>query len=217
MSHQITSVQEINKRYYIEIDGQYHLFLYYRDIKSIRLSGVVEIHHVLTEEELHLLEEIVLQRGRRYIFNLLAQKDYSVNQLREKLFKGKYIDEHIDRILQPFIDKSYVNDERLIARKVEGLKKTKSKMEIEYQLLQKGFQKEEIRRITNSTIQEDDEIDSAYQLLEKKYRMKQIKNGQFPEKDKMLAFLSRKGYSIENCLKAYRKLIENEKSEDDFS
>ncbi|MBN2222093.1 MAG: regulatory protein RecX [Vallitaleaceae bacterium] len=209
MSNQITAIQEKNKRYLIEIDGLYHLFLYYRDIKSSKLKGVVEVNHILSEDELRYLNELVIQRGRRYIFNLLGQKDYSENQLRDKLKKGMYLDAHINLILSPFIEKAYVNDERLLERKIDGYKKSKSKREIEYKLLQKGFKKDEIRRISERQIHDEDEAQSAYQCLEKKYRMKIIKNEEIPEKDKMLAFLSRRGYSIEICLKVYKEFLTN--------
>ncbi|WZL79967.1 regulatory protein RecX [Vallitaleaceae bacterium 9-2] len=207
MTHQISKIDRSEKKIKIEIDGEYHLFLYSGDLKKQRFK-MLEQGYALTDDEYMLLNKHVIDRGKKRIMYLLGRQDYPRKQLQDKLLREGYVLHHIDKILEPFLEKKIINDPQLIKRRVNGYKSYKSRMEIQANLQKKGFSKDEIQHILQESVTWDDELASATNLLNKKFFLKQFKMDEKMLKQKALAFLSRKGYSMDICLKAYESFHE---------
>lgn len=207
MTHQISKIDRSEKKIKIEIDGEYHLFLYSGDLKKQRFK-MLEQGYALTDDEYMLLNKHVIDRGKKRIMYLLGRQDYPRKQLQDKLLREGYVLHHIDKILEPFLEKKIINDPQLIKRRVNGYKSYKSRMEIQANLQKKGFSKDEIQHILQESVTWDDELASATNLLNKKFFLKQFKMDEKVLKQKALAFLSRKGYSMDICLKAYESFHE---------
>ncbi len=207
MTHQISKIDRSEKKIKFEIDGEYHLFLYSGDLKKQRFK-MLEQGYALTDDEYMLLNKHVIDRGKKRIMYLLGRQDYPRKQLQDKLLREGYVLHHIDKILEPFLEKKIINDPQLIKRRVNGYKSYKSRMEIQANLQKKGFSKDEIQHILQESVTWDDELASATNLLNKKFFLKQFKMDEKMLKQKALAFLSRKGYSMDICLKAYESFHE---------
>ncbi len=207
MTHQISKIDRSEKKIKIEIDGEYHLFLYSGDLKKQRFK-MLEQGYALTDDEYMLLNKHVIDRGKKRIMYLLGRQDYPRKQLQDKLLREGYVLHHIDKILEPFLEKKIIDDPQLIKRRVNGYKSYKSRMEIQANLQKKGFSKDEIQHILQENVTWDDEFASATNLLNKKFFLKQFKMDEKMLKQKALAFLSRKGYSMDICLKAYESFHE---------
>ncbi len=207
MTHQISKIDRSEKKIKIEIDGEYHLFLYSGDLKKQRFK-MLEQGYALTDDEYMLLNKHVIDRGKKRIMYLLGRQDYPRKQLQDKLLREGYVLHHIEKILEPFLEKKIINDPQLIKRRVNGYKSYKSRMEIQANLQKKGFSKDEIQHILQESVTWDDELASATNLLNKKFFLKQFKMDEKMLKQKALAFLSRKGYSMDICLKAYESFHE---------
>lgn len=207
MTHQISKIDRSEKKIKIEIDGEYHLFLYSGDLKKQRFK-MLEQGYALTDDEYMLLNKHVIERGKKRIMYLLGRQDYPRKQLQDKLLREGYVLHHIDKILEPFLEKKIIDDPQLIKRRVNGYKSYKSRMEIQANLQKKGFSKDEIQHILQESVTWDDELASATNLLNKKFFLKQFKMDEKMLKQKALAFLSRKGYSMDICLKAYESFHE---------
>jgi len=211
IKHRITKITIEHKKYLIEIDGEYRLFLYARDLNKSKQEIAEEAE--LSEEELNTLEMKVVERGRKRIMYLLGKQDYPQKKLEEKLLFERYHPEHIDLILKPFLNKGFVSDKKLIQRKVNGFKTYKSKKEIEYKLKSNGFQQEDIKEAIADELDEDAELESAKKLLEKRYYLKRFKLEEKELKKKAIGYLSRKGYPVSICFKAFDWFInESDKS-----
>ena len=207
MPSQISKIDRSEKKIKIEIDGIYHLFLYNNDLKKQRFN-MLEEGYELSKDDLIKLDKHVIERGKKRIMYLLGRQDYPKKQLQDKLLREGYIIEHINRILQPFLDKKIIDDSTLIQRRVSGYKTYKSRLEIQANLQKKGFSKEDIKESLKKNVCWEDELRSATHLLNKKFFLKQFKMDEYELKQKAYGYLSRKGYSMDICIKAYESFCE---------
>ncbi len=203
MNRIISKIDTSQKKIRIEIDGEYHLFLYARDLRKVAFKSICVEGHSISDEEEQLLDEHVIRRGQKRIMYLLGKQDYPSKQLHDKLAREGYAEQHIQAILKPFLDKSLVDDNRLITRRVEQYKTTKSRREMQYKLQQKGFSNDAVKRIIAESVNEEDEFNSAVQLLNKQYTLKRFRMEEQELRKKALAYLSRKGFRTELCYKAW--------------
>jgi len=203
----ISKIEIKDKKVLIEIDGEYHLFLYTRDLRKQKFKIIVVEGQALSDEDYAVLLNHVISRGKRRIMYLLGKQDYPKSKLEEKLAKNGYIDIHINEILKLFIDKGFVDDTKLVNRRVETFKGYKSKKEIEYKLRTGGFTSEDIKEAIHNQFSEEDELSSAIKLLNKRFMLKKIRLEENELKQKALGYLSRKGYPINICFKAFEVFI----------
>ena len=203
MTYTITKITTKNKKLMIEIDGVHHLFLYNRDLSRGKFAGLIKEGQEIQEDTYKLLDEHAVNRGKKRIMFLLGKQDYPKAKLRDKLSREGYCDQHIELILKPYLDKGFVDDKKLVNRRVETFKGYKSKREIEYKLKNSGFTSDDIKEAIGQQFSEDDELESALLLLNKKFTLKKLRMGEQELKKKCLGFLSRKGYPIGVCYKAF--------------
>jgi len=199
----ITNITIKDKKVLIEIDGEYHLFLYNRDLKRGKFLGLIKNNVKLTQEQYELLNDHVINRGKKRIMYLLGKQDYPLSKLEGKLEKEGYNKDHVGAILKPFLDKGYINDHQLIKRRIQNFKGYKSKREIEYKLKTSGFLPNEVKELVSESFNDEDELKSALLLLNKKFTLKKMRLDERELKKKSLGFLSRKGYPVQICFKAY--------------
>ncbi len=207
MDYIITKITTEDKKLLIEIDGKYHLFLYNRDKRKAKFAGLIEADVKLSTDEFKLLNKHVLNRGKKRIIYLLGKQDYPLSKLEAKLKSNGYCTDHIKEILQSFVEKGFIDDKKLVARRVESFIGFKSKREIEFKLKNYGFLTEDIKEALEEKFSDYDEFNSALLLLHKKFALKVLKLEQQDLKKKALSFLSRKGYPMNVCFKAYDKFI----------
>lgn len=203
IEHLITEIIEKDKKLRIEIDGEYHLFLYTRDLKKKEFKGLVIKDATIDSETLKFFDDYVITRGKRRIYYLLAKQDYPKAKLREKLLKNGYIDKHITLILEPFLENGFINDQALIERRVKQYKSYKSKKEIKYNLMNKGLKGDEVSAFLKDNYSDEDEYTTAAMLLSKKYFLKVHKIEKNELYKKAMGYLSRKGYPYGVCAKAF--------------
>ena len=130
--------------------------------------------------------------------NLLKSRAYTAFQLREKLEAGGYPKKIIEEAIDYVASFGYVNDSQYAMDFIEYNKEKKSKNRIFMDLYKKGISKELIEEAWKDAVGED------RQELEKEQIIHWIKKKNFPletaslrEKQKMMAFLYRKGFTNE--------------------
>ncbi len=175
MERKITAIKTEDKKVLIEMDGEYHLFLYTRDLRKAKWKDLIREDSVLDQDRYEELKEHVINRGKRRIMHLLAKQDYPISKLEQKLLKAGYIADHVSVILKPFSDRGLIDDSRLIGRRIESYKTNKSKMEIRYKLKQGGFSDEQVKEAIAGRFGENDELESAVRLLNKRFFLKKMK------------------------------------------
>lgn len=192
----VTEIAELTKsRVRVELDGEFAFVLYKGEL---RVYGI-EKEQEITETAYNEIMTILLpKRAKLRAMNLLKSRSYTTAQLKEKLEAGEYPEKIIEEAIAYVTSFGYVNDNRYAFDFIEYNKETKSKNRIVTDLLKKG--------ISGAVIEEawEEAVGNGRQGLEKEQIIRWIEKKHFSsqtatpqEKQKMMAFLYRKGFTIE--------------------
>ena len=150
----------------------------------------------------------VKQRAFRY----LGRRLLSEKELRIKLKQKKYDENIIDEIIKYLKGKNYLNDMEFanlfsnenIQNKFWGKNKIKA------ELMKRGVSSEIISQVLAEKFSEENDLQNAVRLAEKKYKLLNQRNPvQKKIKEKLFSFLFSKGYDYEVAKEAVDKLIKS--------
>ena len=196
----ITGITAFSKgRYKIDIDGQFRFLLYKGELHTYHIKVGERISDESLEE---ILSEVLPKRAKLRSMNLLTSREYTEHQIREKLKQGLYPDEVIDEAVEYVKSYHYIDDRRYVKDYIIYYSESRSRGRIEQDLFRKGIRKELITAVYEEDLCEEkltDEIPLMEKWLEKKKYDKERAN--YQEKQKMGAFLYRKGFSPDNIEK----------------
>ncbi|NBJ92836.1 regulatory protein RecX [Parablautia muri] len=197
----VTDIKQIDKsRLEIEIDDTFTFVLYKGEVRAYEIKQNQELDE---ESYQKIMKEVLPKRAKLRAMNLLKSRSYTAFQLEEKLKKGGYPDGIIKEALDYVISFGYIDDERYAADYIEYNKEIKSQNRIYMDLSVKGVSKEIIERMWEGIVGEDKkelEKKQIFQWMQKKHFAAQTAD--FKEKQKMVAFLYRKGFAAENIRNA---------------
>jgi regulatory protein len=199
----VTDITEFDKkRSKVYIDGEFAFILYKGELRdySIKVGG--EISNIAYNE---IVEELLPKRATKRAMNLLQKKDYTEKKLRDKLAEGLYSDDCIDAAIEYVKSYKYLDDDRFARDYIIYHLENKSKNRIVQDLSNKGIDKEAILRIFDEVYSDYDseEVENAeYQQIEKLLEKKHYSSDMdFKEKQKIMAFLLRRGYNMDSIRK----------------
>lgn len=196
----VTGITALTKgRYKIEIDGQFRFVLYRGEIHTYQIKEGEQISGEALEE---ISSEVLPKRAKLRSMNLLMSREYTEYQIREKLRQGLYPEEAIDEAVEYLKSYHYIDDRRYVKDYIVYYSESRSRGRIEQDLFRRGIGKELIRTVYEEDLCEEklpDEMPLIKKWLEKKNYKKE--NADYREKQKMGAFLYRKGFSLENIEK----------------
>lgn len=157
----------------------------------------------LTEDQIEwIFQELVFPRGRNYLICLLASRDYTVKEVRDKLAKACYPEELIEDILAYGIERHYLDDFRYAQDYIALHKQSKSIRQLKYQLSMKG--------ISDSILSQMEDQNDPDDLLPKVRRYWERKNGTTYEKNaKTYQYFVRKGYDSSIIKELIRDISNN--------
>ena len=134
--------------------------------------------------------------------NLLTARDYTEKQLRDKLNKREYSSDEIQAAIDYVKSFHYVDDIRYAENYLEYYKEIRTYKRMENDLVKKGVAAELVRECWKHMLDEgtkyDEEVMIA-RLLEKKHFDKE--HADYKEKQKMAAFLYRRGFRSDSIRK----------------
>ncbi len=198
--HIVTGITALSKgRYKIDIDGQFRFVLYKGELHTYHVKEGERISDGFLEE---ILSEVLPKRAKLRSMNLLKSREYTEYQIREKLRQGLYPEEAIDEAVEYVKSYRYIDDRRYAKDYIVYYSESRSRGRIEQDLFRKGISKELIRTVYEEDLGGEnlpDEIPLMEKWLEKKGYNKE--NADYQEKQKMGAFLYRKGFSLDNIEK----------------
>lgn len=198
--HIITGITALSKgRYKIDIDGQFRFVLYKGELHTYHVKEGERISDGFLEE---ILSEVLPKRAKLRSMNLLKSREYTEYQIREKLRQGLYPEEAIDEAVEYVKSYRYIDDRRYAKDYIVYYSESRSRGRIEQDLFRKGISKELIRTVYEEDLSGEnlpDEIPLIEKWLEKKGYNKE--NADYQEKQKMGAFLYRKGFTLDNIEK----------------
>lgn len=191
----ITEITELDKkRCKVFIDGEYAFVLYKGEIRDYSLKSGAEISESIYDE---IMSAVLPKRAKLRAMNLLQKKDYTEKQLRDKLLEGMYPAEIIDDAINYVKSFKYIDDDRYARDYITYHMENRSRSRITQDLLGKGLSKEVISGAMEEIYAEDEgdvEINQIRALLAKKHY--DPENCDYKDKQKIMAFLLRKGYSM---------------------
>lgn len=147
--------------------------------------------------------EDALKQAKLKALSLLNYMDRTEEGLRQKLKEKSYSEEVIEQTLDYVKSFGYINDISYAERYILNKQNSKSRQEIYMSLSQKGVCREDIESAMENCYETESEIDAIRRLCEKKHFS--AEGSSDAEKQKMYAYLVRKGFRSEEV----RKILTN--------
>lgn len=207
----ITKIVKNKLNYDIYIDEEYSFTLTDEGLYKAKLKSNTEF--IITEDLNDILKEDEAKRCKNRALKIITTSSKSENKIKEKLMREGYSEYAIEIALDFLREYKFTNDERLAKNLAnQSLRKNSSILQTKQNLRNKGIKKEDIEKALEE-VDEDDEIENAINIANKKYRT--IKNKDRDEILKKIAYtLNYRGFSYRAVDKAIQniknKLNENE-------
>lgn len=195
----VTAIVPVDKRKCKVFLGEDFAFVLY---KSEAARFHIEEENDLSEQTYEKIkEEILLKRARDRALYLLQSQGRTKAEMIQKLQKDGYPDDVIREVMSFLEEYHFVDDSSYTENYIHVNKSRKSSRQIVFELQQKGVDKDTISRMfEEAPINEDDTVRA---LLKKKT------GGQIPadwkERQKLAAFLGRKGFSFDVIQRVLRE------------
>ncbi len=198
---QVTEITEFDKkRVKIYLDGEYAFLLYKGELRKF---GIKEGYEIPESSYREITDTLLPKRCKVRAMNLLQKKDYTIRQLSDKLREGMYPQEMIDQAIDYVKSYRYLDDERYARDYISYHMNTRSRNRIIQDLTSKGISRDCLIPIMDEMYSEEDEdleLKLVRELLTRKHY--DPENMDYKEKQKIMAFLVRKGFSITLVRKA---------------
>ncbi len=199
----VTKIMKNKANYDIYIDEEYSFTLTDEGLYRTKLKSGIEF--IITEELNDILKEDEAKRCKNRALKIITTSAKSENKIKEKLIKEGYSEYAIQMALEFLGEYKFTNDERLannIAQK--SLRNNNSIRQMKQTLKNKGIKKEDIEK-TLEDINEEDEIENAINIANKKYNT--IKNKDRAEILRKIAYtLNYRGFSYRAIDKAIQDI-----------
>ncbi len=196
----VTDIVEISKtKARVCVDEEISFALYKSELRKLAVKKDSELS---SETYDRIMNEVLLKRAKLRCMNLLKSRDYSEYQLVTKLRQGLYPEEIIDAAVAYVVSYGYVDDVRYAQSYIQYASQSKSRRQIENDLMRKGISKENMEQAYAQCLEEDSlaaEEELIHNLLEKKHFDRQ--NATYEERRKMVGFLYRRGFEPDQIYK----------------
>lgn len=197
----ISEISELDKkRSKVFIDGDFAFVLYNGEIKEYGIRTGKELsENIYNEIKCGLLPK----RAKLRAMNLLQKKDYTEMQLRNKLSEGMYPTDCVDTAIDYVKSFKYLDDSRYAYDYINYHMAQRSKNRIVFDLMNKGIPKEiideKLEEVYSDGGEDNEILQIKHLLIKKKYDPDTV---DYKEKQKIIAFLVRRGYGISTIKKA---------------
>ena len=153
------------------------------------------------------MSEAEFRRAQLFMARSLAKKEQSTQQIEKKLKERGFSEEIRKRVIEDFQKMGYLDDERWLQNRLSMLKSAKKGPRmISQKLLLEGASREEAKCAKMSAQEEESIIQD---LLKTRYARRNLKDRK--ERDKVIASLCRRGFSLSAILKSIDKLVHSER------
>ena len=187
-------------KYRIYLDGEPAFILYKGEMKKLDIR---EGQSISRETEERIRSEILLRRAKLRAMHLLEDMDRTETELRDKLRRGEYPDDVVEKAIDYVSSFGYIDDVRYAENYILGRKDLKSRREIRAVLAKKGISGEDIEQAFSACYSEDSEAEAVRRILRK--RKFSPESADRAQMQKMYGYLARKGFRYE----VIRQVIQN--------
>ena len=191
----ITKIEELDqKRSKVYINQEFSFVLYKGEIAQYKIRREEPIGESVYNV---IKKEVLPKRAKKRCLNLLQKRPYTESKLRGKLKEGHYTEDIIDEAIEYVKSFHYIDDYDYACQYIFYHKERETRKKIEEKLMLKGINKEVLNQAFDDMYddmeQQEIELQQAKKLLEKKRY--DINCVEWKEKQKIYAFLARKGFS----------------------
>lgn len=198
----VTRIEEMDKRRSkIYINHEFAFVLYKGEMKQFKIEEGENIADCFYDE---IMEKVLPVRAKKRCLSLLEKRPYTEYKLRQKLVEGNYPSQIIEEAISYVKSFHYIDDYSYACEYIFYHKESESKRKIEEKLLLRGIPKEIMEKAFEESyfdeyMQQEMETKQAIKLLEKKKY--NALSADWREKQKIYAFLARKGISSQIIVK----------------
>lgn len=144
-------------------------------------------------------------KAKKTALNMLAMRDHSSTELREKLLRRDFAPAAVDRLIAKLERSNLLDDAQFAQRFAKAQRESRklSRSALRRQLVKKGIDEETIAGVVDEV---DGEEDLAREVAEKKARSTRGLEHEVRER-RILGMLARRGFSSTVCLKVTREVL----------
>lgn len=199
------------KRKLIQLDSGESFVLYVGEIRLLRLEENKELKPEIYDR---ILKTVLPKRAKLRVMNLLKTRPYTEYQLTKKLKDGGYPDEVILIAIEYVKSYGYVNDKQYAIDYIRSQAKNRSKKELYMKLQQKGIQRETLDAAFYETYgsykdaSEGESFDEEAVIIKALTKKGFTGNETYEERQKLLAYFYRRGFSMDTVFRAMDALTE---------
>lgn len=196
-----------NKRYSIFIDNEFAFGIDEIDLLYYKLK---ENEPLDNEKYEYILNKLLLKRAKDKALKYLGYKMRSKNQVIKKLQEYEFPSNVIDKVIRVLEKYNYINDEDFAKAFIKDKLNLKGHgvFKISYDLKMLGVDEEIFKKYLYDE-EFINEEKKAKDLLLKKLGNKNIEDLDYKEKQKIYAYLARRGFSYDSIKKAFNSLLED--------
>lgn len=143
--------------------------------------------------------------------SLLLFKDRTQKELMDKLYQAGFSEKASAEALEYVTRFGYINDQRYVENYIMFQKGKRSRKDILYRLAEKGIDKEIVLGIMEET-EYGGEEEAIQILVLKKLKGRAVSEISYDEKNKIIAYLGRKGYELRTIKNVLSQLDNSEKT-----
>lgn len=203
-------------RFSVFVDDQYAFSV---DADLLVSSGIAEGDEIDEERLAELRRESELRYARERAYRLLAVRDRSEQELRQRLARIGFAPDVVEATISVLKRQKYLDDRSFAERFARSQLATRpiGRRELERQLLQKGLNEELVRETLDRIYQDETEDRLAWgEALRRirRYRSEQDRN---KVKNRVVSFLARRGFdwqAIQGVLDRWEELEHSAQTED---
>lgn len=206
----VTNISEYSKsKYKVFLNDAFAFVLYKGDLCKYG----IKIGRELSDEEIEeIVSKVLVKRATLRAIHLLEKRDYTEKSLRDKLRESLYPENVIDAATDYVMSYHYVDDKRYAEAYINSHVSSMSRRQIFEKLLLKGVSEDIINTCLDDYLMQYGEVfdETLLNLMRKLSAGYDLKNISYNDRQKLFAKLYRKGYSVEQIEKAYRKCVDYE-------
>lgn len=189
-----------NSRSKVYIDNEFAFVLYKGELRNYKITEGKDIDRRIYDE---ILVNVLPKRAKLRGMSLLKSRPYTEKQMYDKLKQGGYPDTVADIAIEYFKSFGYIDDLRYARDYIDYYSEGRSRKRLEQDLLQKGIGRADIREAFDNWHSEGGVLDELAQIKELLIKKSYSEDtADIKEKQKIMAFLFRKGFSSDNIRKA---------------
>ena len=185
----VTKIEPLSKtRYKVYLDGQFAFTLYKGELSRYHIAE----ESVIEDDIYDSLRLIVIKRAKLRAMHLLSDMGRTESQLRTKLKQGGYAEDAVEAAIRYVESFGYINDMEYARSFIDSRKDRKSKKE-----LYAALPAEIVEQVFEEADYGEKDSRQAIEALMRK-RSYNPETADVKEKQKMMGYLMRKGFSYQD-------------------